>query len=54
MNIHERIEELSQIGRMMMDQSIEKQEQRIFDAIKLVSDWMIADGMTVSLINISI
>ena len=43
MNIHERIEELSQIGRNA-DGSIYRKAgtQEYYDAIKVVSDWMIA------------
>ena len=46
MNIHERIEELSQIGRND-DGSIYRKAgtKEYYDAIKVVSDWMIADGM---------
>ena len=46
MTIHERIEELSKIGRND-DGSIYRKAgtKEYFDAVKLVSDWMIEDGM---------
>ena len=48
MTIHERIEELSQIGRNK-DGSIHRKAGRreYYDAINLVSEWMIADGMNI-------
>ena len=49
MTIHERIEELSKIGRNS-DGSIYRKagSQEYFDAVGLVSDWMEKDGMDVS------
>ena len=46
MTIHERIEQLSEIGRND-DGSIYRKagSKEYFDAVKLVSDWMIEDGM---------
>ena len=48
MSIHERIEELSHIGRND-DGSIYRKAGRreYYDAVNLVSEWMIADGMNI-------